>query len=133
MSAKLWMDEGENHILNILLGATPVDGTWYVGLYKNATQPPESYTLADLVEVSGFGYARKPLTRGSWSITDNIATYAEQTFLASGGDWGDVWGYFITNVISGTTGKLIALEHQDAALNITDGKGIKVVPKITIP
>lgn len=127
-----WMDEGENRVLNILLGAQAVDGTLYVGLYKNGTEPSEDLTLSSLQEPSGYGYGRKALSRGSWTITGNQAVYAETTFLANGGDWGDVWGYFICTTASGTGGKLLAIEHLGTKLSILDGKGVKVVPKITV-
>ncbi|MEW6385901.1 MAG: hypothetical protein AB1491_00070 [Thermodesulfobacteriota bacterium] len=131
MSIAKWLNEGENRVLNILLGAQPVDGTLWLGLYKNTEEPAETVTLADMNEPAGFGYARKALTRGYWTIIDDYALYLEQTFLAQGGAWGNIYGYFICTVQSGTSGKLLALEHLDSPLNIEDGKGIKVVPKIT--
>lgn len=132
MSVAKWMDEGETRVLQILLGSQPVDGAYYLGLYKNSAEPAESATLSDLTEVSGYGYTRKTLTRGSWTISGDQATFAEQTFLAQGGDWGNIYGYFICTALTGTSGKLMAIEHFDAPYNIVDGKGIKIVPKITI-
>ena len=71
MGTPIWCDEGENRVLNILLGDSPVDGALYLGLYKNVVQPDETARVADLVEPSGFGYARKPLSRGlaNWTIS----------------------------------------------------------------
>ncbi len=132
MSVAKWHDGGENRVLNILLGALPVDGALYLGLYKNPTELGESAVLGDLTEVSGAGYARKTLTRGSWVIVGDAATYAIQTFLAQGGDWGNVTGYFIATSASGTSGVLLATEHFDAAMNIVAGKGIKIEPRITV-
>jgi len=132
MSVARWMDEGETRVLQILLGSLAVDGAYYLGLYKNSALPNENSTVADLIEVSGYGYARKTLTRGSWTITGNKATYEEQTFLAQGGDWGTIYGYFITTTLTGTGGKLIAIEHFDVPFNIVNGKGIKIIPQITI-
>ena len=132
MGTPIWCDEGENRVLNILLGDTPVDGAYYLGLYKNVVQPTESARLADLIEPSGFGYTRKPLARGlaNWTISGDEASYSEQTFLAQGGDWGDIYGYFITTAMTGTGGKLMGLEHLGSAFPVLNGKGIKVTPKI---
>jgi len=121
-----WCDEGENRALNILLGSTSVDATLQLGLYTNTSEPAESDTLSAIVEPSGNGYARKDLTRGSWTIVSDLAEYAEQTFTASGGAWGNVYGYFIT-----VGGKLIAAEQfTNAPYNVTDGSNVKVTPKI---
>jgi len=125
-----WTDAGENRVLDILLGATPVDTTLYLGLYQDVAEPGETEALADLTEPSGSGYARIALSRGSWSIVDDLATYAEQTFTASGGDWGDITGAFITDVASGTSGDLIAVQSFAAARTINDGDSLKVTPKI---
>ena len=122
-------DEGENRIANILLGATPVDGVLYLGLYKNVTEPAETVSLSDLTEVSGYGYARKSLARGSWVITASSAVYSQRTFLADGGDWGSVYGYFIGTTID-DSGKLIGLEHFDSPYSIIDTKGIKITPTL---
>lgn len=122
-------DEGENRIANILLGATPVDGALYLGLYKDVTEPAETISLSDLSEVSGFGYSRATLSRGIWVITDNEAEYAQQTFLASGGDWGDVYGYFIGTTLD-NSGILLGIEHFSSHYTILDDKGIKITPKL---
>jgi len=126
----MWCDEGENRVLGILLGDTPVDGAYYLGLYKNSVQPGEDDVVADMTEPSGYGYARKVLTRGGWTIAAGAATYAEQTFLAVGGDWGNIYGYFITTTLTGTGGKLMGLEHLGSPLSVLNGKGVKLTPKI---
>jgi len=131
MSVAKWMDEGENRVLNILLGTTPVDGVLYLGLYRNPTELSEAEKLTDIDEPSGSGYARKILTRGMWTIAGDVATYEMQTFLAAGGDWGNIWGYFIATSLD-NSGKLLATEHLNALLNIGDGRGIKIIPKITV-
>jgi len=125
-----WVDEGENKVLDILLGATPVDATLYLGLYQDVTEPGEADGLVDITEPSGNGYARIALSRGSWSIVDDLATYAERTFTAGGGDWGDITGAFITDVASGTAGDLIAVQSFVATRTINDGDSLKVIPKV---
>jgi hypothetical protein len=106
-----------------------VDGTLYLGLYKNTSEPSEVSTLSDMQEVSGFDYARKELTRGDWVLVADEATYAQQTFLASGGTWGNVYGYFI-GTTADDSGKLVALEHFTTYRSIEDGKGVRITPKI---
>jgi hypothetical protein len=125
------VNEGEHRIADILFGTQAVDGELYLGIYKDAVEPAEDATIASLNEVSGFGYARKTLTRGTWVITDDEAEYAEQTFLASGGDWGDTYGYFIATS-SDDSGKLMSIEQFASARPIEDGKGLKITPKMTV-
>ncbi len=128
--AKL-VDEGESRILNILLGETAVDATLYLGLYTDETEPAETAGLADLTEVSGTGYERKALTRGSgWTVTDDLASYAQQIFTA-GGEWGAVSGYFI-GTSTDDSGKLLFVEHfTNGPYPIyNDGDQVKVTPKI---
>jgi hypothetical protein len=130
MAGKI-VDQGEARFLEILLGSRTPDGALYLGLYKTPlTEPEETVTLPDLVEPSGFGYARRTLTRGQWTLNGSVASYALQTFLASGGDWGNVAGYFLATSLD-NSGKLIAIEHFASALQVIDGKGIKISPQIT--
>ncbi len=130
MGSKL-VNEGEHRVADILFGSQAVDSAVYLGIYQDAVEPAETATIASLSEVSGSGYARKTLTRGTWVITDDYAEYAQQIFLASGGDWGDCYGYFIATS-SDDSGKLLAIEHFASAYGVDDGKGIKITPKVTI-
>jgi len=125
------VNEGENRILNQLLGSTAVDSKLYLGLFTNNAEPAETAALTDITEPSGGTYARKELDRGSWTIADDAASYAEQTFAASGASWGSVYGYFIATSADGS-GKLLFVEaFSGGAYNITDGSSIKITPKIT--
>lgn len=130
MGSKL-CDGGEHRIADILFGTQAVDGELYLGIYKNSSEPAEDATLASLSEVSGYDYARKTLTRGSWVLTGGIAEYAEQIFLASGGNWGNTYGYFIASS-SDDSGDLIAIEQFDYVRYVEDGKGLKITPKMTV-
>jgi hypothetical protein len=126
-----WCDEGENRVLNILFGATAVDGTLYLGLFKNTSEPAENAVLSGLTEPSGYGYARIALTRGSWTVLADLASYAEQSFTANGGTWGDTYGYFIATSVD-NSGKLLAVEtFSNGPYNVTDGSNVKVTPRIT--
>lgn len=134
MAGKL-VNGGENRIANILYKATAVEATLYLGLYTDpTTEPAETAVLADLTEPTGNGYARIALTRGSWTITADLAEYAQQIFTASGGTWGNVYGYFITDIESGISGGILEFVEQfsEAPLNVGNGSSIKVTPKITV-
>lgn len=127
-----WVDEGELRVAQILFGAQAVDATLYLGLYTNTTEPLETANLAALTEPSGNGYARIALSRGSWTVTGDYAQYAQQTFTANGGNWGNVYGYFIATSADGS-GKLLGVEQfTGAPFVVNDGDSVKVTPKITV-
>jgi len=128
-----WCDDGENMVADTIFGTlSPVDPL-YIGLYENGTEPAEDDGLSDLTEQSGDGYARIQLDRGSWTITDDTAEYAQVTFTAAGAAWGNQYGYFITDAASGTTGRLVAVEHfSDGPYNVGDGDSVKITPKVTV-
>ena len=123
-------DEGENRILNILFGSQAVDGTLYLGLYTDSTEPAETATIASLSEVSGSGYARKTLTRGSWSVVADAASYAAQTFTASG-SWGTVYGYFICTSAD-DSGKLLFVENfTNGPYTMSTNDAVTVTPSVS--
>lgn len=126
------VNEGELRVAQILFGAQAVDATLYLGLYTNTTEPAETDALAQITEPSGNGYARIALSRGTWTVTGDYAQYAQQTFTANGGNWGNVYGYFIATSSDGT-GKLMYVEQfTTAPWAINDGDSAKVTPKITV-
>jgi hypothetical protein len=130
-----WVDAGENRVANILFRATAVDSSLYLALYTVPTsEPGETAVDTDLTEPSGGAYARIALSRGTWTVTGSAATYAQQTFAASGGAWGNVYGYFVSTGSSGTSsGVLLAVENfSDGPYNIGDGDSIKITPSITV-
>lgn len=128
--AGILVNEGEKRIADIILGSQAVDATLYMGLYTNAVQPSETATLSDITEVSGTGYARKALTRTSWTGSADAKSYAEQTFGAAGTDWGTVTGYFIATS-SDNSGKLMIVESFPAGIPIGVGSSQSVTPTVT--
>ena len=57
------------------------------------------------------------------------------TFTADspGAGWGNQYGYFITDVASGTAGLLIAVENfSDGPYNVGAGDSIKITGKVTV-
>lgn len=129
-----WVDQGENRTADILFGAQAVDATLYMGLYTSPTsEPGETAVINDLTEPSTGGYARQTLTRGSWNVVGSAASYAQQTFAPSGASWGNVYGYFICTVVSGTAGKLMGVEQFiDGPYSVGDGDTVKVAPTMTV-
>jgi hypothetical protein len=127
-----FVTEGLNRIADILLGAQAVDATLYLGLYMNATEPALSAGLSGLTEPAGSGYARLPLTRGSWILVGALATYASQVFNNSGTNWGDIRGIFICTTVTGTSGKLLSVDHLAQAIAVADGESMTVLPKMQL-
>lgn len=127
-------DEGENWILDVALklGTSPPTNV-YIGLYTNTTEPAEDATLTSITEPSGNGYARIAIACGAdWNLAGSIITAAQKTFAASGGAWGNVYGYFICTVATGTAGLLLAAEQfSDGPYNVVDGGSVKVTAKFT--
>lgn len=129
-----WVDEGETLVGNIFLKKAAVTDLW-VGLYLDATEPIEGDTLSDLTEVPvANNYARISLAAGDWTEgAAGVFTQLQKTFTATGGAWGDVYGYFITDCASGTAGNLVAVEDfSDGPYTVNDGWSVKVTPKVTI-
>ena len=130
-----WTDAGENRVADILFDDQAVDDTLYLALYTDPTsEPAETAVDTDLTEPSGGAYARIALSRGTWVVTDSAAAYAQQTFTATGGAWGNVYGYFISTGSSGTSGGvLMAVENfSDGPYSIGDGDSVAITPTVTV-
>ena len=126
------VNEGETRIGQILFGSQLVDSNLYLGIYLNSTEPSETATLTDITEVSlGNGYARVVLSRGSWVITGDTAEYAKQTFVASGGNWGNCVGYFIATSTD-NTGILLFVENFSQVFMMTNGNSCEITPRIRV-
>jgi hypothetical protein len=135
MAGKL-VDEGEIDV-----------GTWYLknvqtsrganelflGLYTDTTEPLETATLAaGITELALAGYARIQLNDADWSNVAGVFTNLEKTFTA-GEAWGNIYGYFICNVVSGTSGELVFVEHfTTGPFNVANTKTIDITPVIDV-
>ena len=129
--ADFLVNDGENLIANTIFEATALQN-FTIGLYSNNATLSDATELSDLTEVTASdGYASQTLTRGTdWSISGSVATGSQKTFTASGGDWGSVYGYFITNNADNTL--VFVEEFSDGPYSITDGDSVKVTPIVTI-
>lgn len=131
-----WLpNEGETFIANMIIKNVTTDrGTnLELLLFTNALgSPDETITAATLTEPTGGGYARKTLTDGSWTVTNDTATYAKQTFTATGGAMtGAIYGYAI--VTKGTTPRIIAIEiDSNAPYTMLENDTYDVTPTIKV-
>lgn len=130
-----WCNEGETQVGNVYLRKDAVIDLW-VGLYTDVAEPAEDITLATITEVPvANNYARIALVNTDWTeqATKGEFLQVQKTFTASGGNWGDVYGYFLCDCASGTGGKIVAVEHfSDGPYTVNDGWSVKVTPKVTI-
>ena len=61
-----------------------------------------------------------------------LATYASQALITPGTNWGNITGSFICTTVSGTSGKLLAVDQLAVAIPVTDGESITVLPKMLL-
>lgn len=103
-----------------------------LGLLTNSTMSV-SKVLADIVEPTGGGYARKTLTDASWVNTSGVMTYAIQTFSVTTTDYNlPVYGYFLVSS-NGSVPKLLAYEmDSNGPYTLVVGDQYDVTPTITM-
>jgi hypothetical protein len=126
-------NEGETLIANLIFANADVDrGTDLELLLFTNSEPGETITAATLTEPTGTGYARIALTDGSWTVTDDTASYALQTFTTGTGGWsGSVQGYAI--VTTGTTPRILTIEvDPNGPYTFNENDTYDVTPNVTI-
>lgn len=106
-------NEGETFLGNYIYKRilTDRDADLELGLFTNSSVS-ETTTEADITEPTGTGYARITLTDASWTVTGDVASYAQQVWTAGGAWTGDVYGYFICTKASGGTQRLLHIEVE---------------------
>lgn len=105
-------------------------------LYGNDKTPADNDVSANYTEISGGGYANKPITFANWTIiagTPSSATYSGQTWLFTGAinAPGSIYGYYITR---NSDGKLLLAERFPSAnvpFSPINGSKIVVLPRVT--
>lgn len=128
-------DEGEAFFADAAL-KTAAAANLYLGLFTNAVEPGEDITLATITELPvANGYARIALPKGDWTISGTaptLATMIQKTFTCTPAAWGNVYGYFICDVASGTVGNLIAVESfSDGPYDVPIDGVVKITPKLS--
>jgi len=131
--AGLIPNDGENLVANMIFkNADANRGTsLQLGLFTNTTVS-ETTNLGAITEPTGGSYARKTLTDSSWTVTADLASYALQTFTATGSAYtGSVYGYFVAT--TGTTPKLLVLELDPLGpYNLLQNDAYDVTLNITV-
>lgn len=101
MAYELYAD-GQNHFAQVYFQATAFTGPFYVGLGTGAIPAGREKTLANVVEVTGIGYARIAVARdgtsSGWTVADNVATSPVLTFTNTdvSSSWADADYGFLT-------------------------------------
>jgi hypothetical protein len=131
--AGLLPNEGEHLVANMIFKNADVDrGTsLQLGLFTN-TVATETNNMAGITEPTGGSYARITLTDANWTITNDLAAYATQTFTATGSAYtGSIYGYFIAT--TGTTPRLLVMELDAAGpYTMAENATYAITPNITI-
>lgn len=125
------LDDGQAHIVNVLFEATAVQN-YYLALIEDTSISLSDQIGSGLTEVSGTGYARITLTRGTdWSIVGALATAVLKEFTVGAGGWNNVNGYAVCLSSTPTTADAIWAEVFPAGDqgNKTAGTKVQVVCK----
>jgi hypothetical protein len=128
-------NEGETLIAEIIHGRISADrdADLELGLFTNAAAD-ETTTEATITEPTGGAYARKTLTDASWTITNDVASYAKQTFTATGGNMtGSIYGYFLATKSAGGTQRIVYMEiDSNGPYTLLEGQSYDVTPSTAI-
>ncbi len=115
-------DYAENLVLNWLMrgeGETTHPTSWHIGLFTSAPNDTGGGT-----EVSGSGYSRQSCTWASASGTGGTTSNeANETFTASGGDWGSVTHIGIFD--ASTSGNLLWHGALTSSKSVDDGDSLE--------
>jgi hypothetical protein len=134
---------GLNHILDVVLGATSKNSTWYVGVFKNNYTPIGTNTASNSLGAAGLygecqdaDYDSPATNRPAFTpaasaagVITNSASKAEFTFAASI----TVYGAFLVSsqAKTATTGTLIAAKKFDVSRAVVDNDILYVTYEIT--
>lgn len=128
-------NEGEELIAQVIFQRTHTDrpADLELGLFTDAA-PGETISEATITEPTGGSYARITLTDATWNVTADTADYAQQTFTATGSDYGGatVQGYFIATKSGGTQRILVIEVDSGGPYDINQDDTYKITPNITI-
>jgi len=87
--------------LKYLTGGTTTTEGLELKLYSNSVTPSVTDTISTYTEVTvANGYAPITLTPSSWTISNGVASYPQQTWTFTSAS-GTVYGYFLVGTTSG--------------------------------
>lgn len=121
------VNDGIELMLNLVFKNTDNNrgNTLSLGLYTNSATLTTSTILSTITTPSTGGYALKSLSSGSFTVASQVATYATQTWTASGAAYAAVYGYYIFT--TGTTPKLLHIdEYASGPSTVADGESYAV-------
>jgi hypothetical protein len=124
-------DTGENIALEVLVNKTAAQNL-VLNLFQNNITPSDTDTTATYTAATFTGYAAITLTGASWNAASagTIAYSAQQTFTSTGVVANSIYGYYVTQVTSGT---LVWSERDASApFSIANvGDAVKITPTIS--
>jgi hypothetical protein len=107
-----------------------------IRIYGNDVTPAHDSTVGAFVEITGGGYANKPITFANWTITAGEPTSAkyssQQRWVFTGpiSGTGNIFGYFVTR---NSDGKLMWAERfQLVPFTPIDGSIVAVTPAFSV-
>lgn len=126
-------NEGRTLVANLVFkdGDTDRGSSLMLGLFTNNTVSA-STAYSAITQPTGGDYAEKALADISWTVTNDIADYVEQTFNVTTSNYNlPVYGYYIRT--TGSSPRLIALEVDPSgpwSLVVNDAYAI--TPTVTV-
>lgn len=122
---------GENVILENITNRTAPQNL-VLRLFQSNTTPADTDTAGTYTESTFPGYGAITLIGASWNAaaSGSIAYSAQQTITCSGSASQNVYGYYITQVISG----ILMWAERDASAPFAianSGDAVKITPTIT--
>lgn len=123
-------DVGENVILENIVNKTAPQNP-VLRLYKNNITPADTDTAGTYTEAAFPGYAAITLTGASWGTASggSISFGSQQTITCSGSTTEDIYGYYITQAVSG----ILMWSERDGAAPFAirnSGDAVKITPSI---
>lgn len=125
------MTEGVNHMYEALFRNAAQNATWYIGLI-NATPTPAIVIGDTLASHAGWNeYTNYTGNRPAWdeaaAASRAINTSTNSTFTISGATGTEtIYGAFLCNVATGTTGVLRSAGAFAASLSVVNGNTVDV-------
>jgi len=136
-SHNIIVNQGLNHILDVVLHGTAATNPWYIGVFEGNYTPLATDTAATIVAAATECTAYTEGVRQTYveaaassQVTTNSASKATFTFNATK----TIYGAFLSSVstISSTSGVLLAADKAATAKSVTSGDQILVTYALTL-